>query len=99
MKRVTVRNNLFEDINANWGASNGLFLAASAADGLVYEHNTATATVQPKGLFIGDQGTGAGFVFRSNIGPRGAIGFKGSGLPEGIATLNTLFPGWNSLPT
>ena len=94
VKRVTVRNNLFEDINANWGASNGLFLAAPAADGLVYEHNTATATVQPKGLFIGDQGTGAGFVFRSNIGPRGAIGFKGSGLPEGIATLNTLFPGW-----
>ena len=29
-----------------------------------------------------------------NIGPRGAIGFKGSGLGEGIATLKALFPGW-----
>ena len=43
---------------------------------------------------MADQGTGAGFVFRSNIGPRGSIGVKGSGLGEGIPTLNTLFPGW-----
>ena len=93
-KRITVRNNLFEDINANWGGSNGLFLAAPVTDGLVYEHNTATSTVQPKALFTGEQGTGAGFVFRSNIGPRGATGFKGSGLGEGTATLNALFPGW-----
>ena len=93
-RRVTVRNNLFDDINANWGSSNALFLAAPVTDGLVFEHNTATSTVQPKGLFVGDQGSGTGFVFRSNIGPRGAIGFKGSGLGEGIATLNALFPGW-----
>jgi hypothetical protein len=93
-KRINVRNNLFDDINSNWGASNGLFLAAPATDGLVFEHNTATSNVQTKGLFVADQGTGAGFVFRSNIGPRGSIGVKGSGLGEGTATLNALFPGW-----
>lgn len=93
-KRINVRNNLFDDINSNWGASNGLFLAAPATDGLVFEHNTATSNVQTKGLFVADQGTGAGFVFRSNIGPRGSMGVKGSGLGEGIPTLNTLFPGW-----
>ena len=91
---MNVRNNLFDDINSNWGASNGLFLAAPATDGLVFEHNTATSNVQTKGLFVADQGTGAGFVFRSNIGPRGSIGVKGSGLGEGTATLNALFPGW-----
>lgn len=89
-RRLTVRNNIFDDINgAKWGGD-GQFLTATTWDGLVIENNTIITTGSITKAY-GKPVTG--FVFRFNIIPRNEYGFVGDGESPGQKTLDSYFPG------
>src|SRR6266446_1162371 len=95
MKRVLVRDNLFDDINGTtWGGQGRLFQILGYAGGstdLAIEHNTA---FQQEDLSYSEGVPHIGFIYRNNLTPRGAAGFGfiGQGAAEGISTLNIYFP-------
>ncbi len=88
-RRVTVRNNLFEDINgAKWDGP-GQFMTIADWDGLVVEHNTILTTGNITKAF-GRPTTG--LVFRNNIVPQNEYGFHGDDRASGQDTLDFYFP-------
>ncbi|MBL8186982.1 MAG: fibronectin type III domain-containing protein, partial [Acidobacteria bacterium] len=91
MRRVLIRNNLFDDINGpRWGNADGKFLQICEAPDVVVDHNTAIQT----GDAITTYGsTSLNFVFTNNILAHGPYGVKGDGKGTGNDTLNTYFPG------
>lgn len=92
LSNIAIRNNLFDDIGPKWGIVFTLLGIYNGASGITMENNTATPTsLTPLFLFTAGAPSSS-FVFRSNIMPS-LNGMKGSGLTEGIPTLNTYFPG------
>jgi hypothetical protein len=90
-RRITIRNNLFEDIGgARWGGGGRLFQVLEGADEVVIEHNTA---FQTGNLITADGAANAGFVFRDNIALHNAYGIVGAGTGPGRSTLSVFFPG------
>ncbi|PYS82024.1 MAG: hypothetical protein DMF67_14490 [Acidobacteria bacterium] len=88
--RLTVRNNLFEDINGSKWGGDGQFMTVTQWDGLVVVHNTILMT----GNITKAYGEPvAGLVFRDNIVPQNAYGFIGSDHAPGADSLNVYFPG------
>ncbi len=95
MKRVLIRDNLFDDISAvRWGGF-GRFISflgyAGGAVDVVIEHNTA---FYEEDIVYVDGIAHTGFIFRNNITPRPAAGFGfiGGGTLEGLPTLTVYFP-------
>lgn len=98
MKRVTFRNNLFDDVNhITWCGtdpdcgSNGKFMHVNGVANLTMDHNTVfhTNTVS---YMAGFQNTG--FIFTNNIVKHNAYGFNGENTTIGLNTLNTYCPGY-----
>ncbi len=97
MKRVLIRDNLFDDVNgAVWGGLGRLFQVLDYSVGttdVVFDHNTA---FQQEDVIFADGVAHTGFVYRNNITPRGNVGsfggVIGTGTAEGVDTLNTYFP-------
>jgi Carbohydrate binding module (family 6) len=94
-KRITVRNNLFEDVSgATWcgaGCSSGrLFQVINDAADVTLDHNTA---FQDGPVVISDGLSSPGFVYTNNLSQR-AGGVIGSGSGEGIPALTQYFPGY-----
>jgi hypothetical protein len=87
---ITIRNNLFEDIDGSrWGGSGRFIQILHGAADVVVEHNTAVHT----GNVITAEGPPhEGFVFRDNIALHNMYGIAGTGLASGQATLQALFP-------
>lgn len=89
--RITIRNNLFEDVGAErWGGGGRLFQILQGAANVVIEHNTALHTgtvVMAEGL------PSRGFVYRDNIALHNGQGIVGTGTAAGLATRETFFPG------
>ena len=108
MNDVTIRNNLFDDINrTTWhvanacpagscaGASN-YYVSISGGDQMTIDHNTFIGPGHPN--YVGfNNPTADGFVFNNNMGPRGSFGVKGAGTTEGVTTLSTFAPGYSFL--
>jgi len=94
MKRVLIRDNLFDDVSgARWGGSGRVFQILDYRVGttdVVVEHNTA---FQDGPVLYADGKPHAGFIYRNNLTPRGDYGVIGTGTGEGTATLRTYFPG------
>jgi hypothetical protein len=69
---ITIRNNLFADIDhTQWGGDRRLFqLLAGTAD-VVIEHNTAFQTCV---IIMAEGASHTGFVYRDNIMPHNAYG-------------------------
>lgn len=89
--RVTIRNNLFEDVGGErWGGDGRLFQVLDGAADVVIEHNTA---LQTGNLVTADGRPSNGFVFRDNIALNNAYGIVGSGAAPGSSTLAAFFPG------
>lgn len=89
--RVTIRNNLFEDVGGErWGGDGRLFQILDGAVDVVIEHNTA---LQTGNLVTADGRPNGGFVFRDNIALGNAYGIVGSGTAPGLGTLAAFFPG------
>jgi PKD repeat protein len=92
-KRITIRNNVFDDINAPaWGSTGGRFMVITQGPStVVVDHNTIFHTDH---VVLVSSGTSSGFVFTNNLAKHNRNGIFGSGSSSGTATLNTYFPGW-----
>jgi cellulose synthase/poly-beta-1,6-N-acetylglucosamine synthase-like glycosyltransferase len=90
-KRITIRNNLFEDVDGErWGGSGTLLQVLRGGASVVFDHNTAFHT----GNILGAEGEpNEGFVYRNNISPYNAYGMIGTGTAPGNNTLAAYFPG------
>jgi hypothetical protein len=99
-RRITIRNNLFDDINAaRWGGDGRMFQILSPRRptvDLAIEHNTALHVGRGNTFIsMGDKGkTAQNFVFRDNIVTRGEYGIFGSGKGEGRTGLEWYCDGW-----
>jgi hypothetical protein len=90
--RITIRNNLFDDINSQkWGGDGRLFQVYEGATDVVIDHNTGinshlvvSATGMPS----------SGFVYTNNLTRHNGLGVFGDGGYVGIACLNQYYPGW-----
>ena len=100
-RRVTIVNNVFDDINsATWRGSGDFLLVVSSrapAGGtssgpaaLVVNHNTS---LQNRGTIEVDGPPTPGFSFTDNITGGRGYGVKGGGSSTGIPTLERYFPG------
>jgi uncharacterized repeat protein (TIGR01451 family) len=91
-QRVSISNNLFDDIGTpRWGV-NGRFL--QMLDGTAYvkvNHNTIFHTSQ---IITAEGRAHAGFVYTNNISRHNSYGVFGTGAGVGISTLNAYFPGY-----
>jgi hypothetical protein len=87
--RVTIKNNLFDDVSdARWGGS-GAFLIINGARDVLVEHNTV--------MHAGNVATAAGaptigFVFRNNLMAHNDYGVFGDALGYGTVAINHYFP-------
>ncbi len=90
-RNLTIKNNLFADIDGSrWGGA-GHFLLVSDWDGLTIENNTIIQT--------GNMSNAHGpptkdFIFRNNIIYNNEYGFFGDGSSPGRVALNEYFPGF-----
>lgn len=87
--RLTIRNNLFADINGQKWNGTGFFMKSTDWDGLVIENNTV---IQTGSLAKAYEAPVHGFVFRNNIIFEGEYGLKGDGTAPGKPTLDKFFP-------
>src|ERR1041384_2752344 len=87
--RLTIRNNLFADVDTSWGAG-GKFLVVTQWDTLTVEQNTILTSGSITTAF--GQPT-VGFVFRRNIVKRNDYGFHGDGHAPDADTVRFYFPG------
>jgi cellulose synthase/poly-beta-1,6-N-acetylglucosamine synthase-like glycosyltransferase len=89
--RITVRNNLFEDLGTEkWGGDGRLFQILSGAVDVAIVHNTA---FQTGNIVTADGAPNRGFVYRDNIAPHNAFGIIGTAVASGSSTHEAFFPG------
>lgn len=90
MKRVLVRNNLWENITGdNLEGSPGRFLQISDAQDVTIDHNT----VLHSGLVISTyELPSPNFVYTNNLSAHNEYGVKGDGKASGNDTIQTYFP-------
>jgi uncharacterized protein (TIGR03437 family) len=91
LRRVTVRNNLFTDIEEAWGSQYGrLFVVNDHSDYVTIEHNTAfNGTVNRAGAVVSQGGGNVEFISRNNLFHNDIS----SGLAPGEATMSAYFSG------
>ena len=87
--RITVRNNLFEDINGQKWSGSGQFMTIADWDGLTIEHNTILTTGNITKAFGRPT---PGLIFRNNVVPQNEYGFHGDDRSGGQDTIDFYFP-------
>ncbi|HEV2881265.1 MAG TPA: hypothetical protein VGX24_08330 [Pyrinomonadaceae bacterium] len=92
-RRITIRNNLFEDIDGGkWcGAdcSSGHFLQVEGAEGLKVEHNTVLHTGN---VVSANSAPSTNFSFSNNLVSQNRYGFHGTGRAPGSDSINFYLP-------
>ncbi len=88
-QRITIRNNLFEDVGGRWG-SGRLFQLLAGARHITIDRNTAYQTGSV--LTGGDTAPHPGFAFTRNVVPHNQYGITGSGTASGKPSLEKYFP-------
>jgi hypothetical protein len=89
-RRITIKNNLFEDIGGKEWGGNGRFLQITETDRITLDHNTIIHT----GNIITAYGKpSTSFVFTNNLTRHNDYGVIGDGAGVGNATLERYFPG------
>ncbi len=89
-RRLTVRNNLFYDIDSKKYDGRGFFFKVSDWNGLVVENNTV---IHSGSITIAYGAPTLNFVFRNNIVFENEYGFFGDGGTLGKSTLTKYFSG------
>jgi hypothetical protein len=91
-RSLTIRNNLFADIDSsNWGGNGYCFLIVGGPRDLTIDHNTiiqehASGIVQVDGPPV------IGFSFTNNLARHNTYGFKGTSRATGNDTISAFFP-------
>jgi hypothetical protein len=93
-RRLTIRNNIFDDINSKKWGGDGFFMKNTSWEDLKIENNTI---IQDGNIASAYDVPITRFVFRNNIIFNNDYGFKGDSLAGGKATLEKFFP--NSIVT
>jgi len=89
-RRMTIRNNVFEDVSEkNWGG-NGYFLKSCCWDTLIIENNTA---IHDGNITVAWGNAVKGFIFRNNIVIHNEYGIFGDGTGVGHAPIAKFYPG------
>ena len=87
--RLTIKNNLFEDISGEKWKSNGRFMKVTDWNGLTIENNTILQT----GNITGAYGEPVrNFIFRNNIVFENEYGFHGDSMAPGQGSIDAYFP-------
>jgi len=91
-RRITIRNNLFYDIDpARWGGDGAFLKIGGDAREVTVDHNT----IDHRGNITKAFGDASpGFIFSNNIAAHNDYGIFGDSQSPGLATLNTYFPGF-----
>lgn len=91
-KRILIRDNLLDDVNAaNWGGSGRLFQILDGAADITINHNTG---FQSGEIIVASGAPNTGFTYINNLTPHNQYGVAGDnfyGNPAGALT--TYFPG------
>ncbi|PYR94698.1 MAG: hypothetical protein DMF84_04360 [Acidobacteria bacterium] len=88
---VTVRNNVFEDIDpTKWGGGAKTFTLQGGPAGVIIDHNTIIDT--NSSVVYASGAPAAGFVYRNNISRYGTYGIMGGASSPGLPTIAQYFP-------
>lgn len=90
-RRITMRDNLFEDISEGFGGSGMLLQVLNGAESVTFDRNTA---FQKHTILMADLAPSPNLVFTNNVVPHNEYGVIGSGRGIGTATLAYYFPGY-----
>jgi len=88
-KRISIRNNLFEDVGGDVWGGDGVFLKVNESASVTIDHNTV---VQTGNIITAYGAPSSDFVFTNNLVRHNAYGVKGDGTAPGIDTLAKYFP-------
>ncbi len=88
--RLTVRNNIFDDIDGQKWGGGGHFMKVTDWDGLIIENNTV---IQKNNISVAYGEPVLGFVFRNNIIFENEYGFHGDSVGSGQRAIDKFFPG------
>jgi hypothetical protein len=88
-KRISIRNNLFEDVGGDVWGGDGVFLKVNESAAVTIDHNTV---VQTGNIITAYGAPSSDFVFTNNLVRHNAYGVKGDGTAPGIDTLAKYFP-------
>ena len=94
-QRISIRNNVFSDIdNKKWGGNGYFLLLTEEPRDIVVDHNTI---IQPNAYGIVDVGgpPTLGFVFTNNLVRHNEYGLKGDSRASGLDTIRAYFPASN----
>lgn len=89
-RRLTIRNNVFEDINGKKWEGRGFFLKPTTWDGVMIENNTV---INDGAITIAFGDPIRQMVFRNNIVFQNEYGFFGDGAGPGRPAIAKYFPG------
>ena len=89
-RRLTIRNNVFEDISGKKWEGRGFFLKPTTWDGVVIENNTV---IQDGAITIAYGDPIRGMIFRNNIVFNNEYSFFGDGVGPGKPAIAKYFPG------
>jgi len=92
LSNITVRNNLFDEMTAEWGGPWTLFLVQDGVQGITIENNTTGPTAYSFFL-LGYLTPSTGLTVRNNVVSYGSYGLFGSGVGSGLSALAQYFPG------
>jgi PKD domain len=88
-RNVTIRNNLFVDINKFWGNTGRFIVITEAPANITIDHNTIESTgtvVEVNGPAV------SGFVYTNNISRHNTYGIIGQSYQSGLPTISKYFP-------
>lgn len=89
---ITIKGNVFDDIDGQKWGGNGYFLQfVGEPRDVVVDHNTIIQD-HAGGILTADGGPILGFVFTNNLIRHSTYGFKGSGSGTGNDTIRAYFP-------
>lgn len=88
-RNLTIRNNLFEDLDNAFGAKGGFVSISEGPEYVAFDHNTID---HESGVVEIMAGAVRGFVYTNNLSRHNTYGIKGQGTASGNATIATFFP-------
>ena len=92
-RSITIRNNLFADIDSrHWGGNGYFLMLLGGARDITVDHNTVIQD-EAYGILTVDGPPVLGFVFTNNVARQNSYGMIGADHAPGLDTISAFFPG------